>query len=459
MKRLNAKAQYKYAIVFIIGVLITNLFIVWNFDYELVYDASDYWNCGMLFGYERLDFRGWYHPFRGYLTSFIWYCIQRLSLVLPYTPAAILCLFMALLHAVAMMIQIPYIMEKLFDVKLKQTGRLMLLVCTMYFYKGILIYPLSDYLAFVCLSTNISLFLLAKNTEINWKKYVYLCFGSMAGGGGYFARPVYLANAIILIILLILITIDERKIACLIFGLSGMVLVSLPQSISNYTNYGTISPIVRTEYQGGDDLYLQQLSWGVKIQRYETNTNLDIYPEAGVRFPSERGIGLMEKEHIEEFGSYVKYIQFVLKHFVSVVLIYLKHLFNGVDMVYTNVYIKNMYINRFPIQLLNYSLIFFGVLGMIDAFKRKKWRLPDIFFAVLWFLPVLLSIPTAVETRFFMNMNIVLYCFACYNISTFNLKKLTSGRAYIAAGCWIAALAICFYLNYTTFSSIGIPLW
>lgn len=57
------------------------------------------------------------------------------------------------------------------------------------------------------------------------------------------------------------------------------------------------------------------------------------------------GVELLEQNG--EIDSYLSYIKFCIKYFADMACIYLKHIFNGLDIVYPNAYIENVYCNRF----------------------------------------------------------------------------------------------------------------
>ena len=158
------------------------------------------------------------------------------------------------------------------------------------------------------------------------------------------------------------------------------------------------------------------------------------------------------------FDSYLQYIKFAVNHIGDVILIYLKHVFNGLDMVYTNFYITELHFNRFWIQLLNYSLLFLGGIGAYAIIKKKQWKYEDLFIAIIWTMPILLVVPTAVEPRFFIGLSMPLYFFAVFKIMKTNFSDLKKVKIKTWL-CYFSFVTLCFMLNKTTFEMRGISLW
>lgn len=239
----------------------------------------------------------------------------------------------------------------------------------------------------------------------------------------------------------------------------GMLVISTPQICINQKHFNTYSPMIQTqEYYGGQSLYLNQLKWGISVQKYETN--MDVSAEnvpTGMIFADSVGTALLEKDG--EIDSYFSYILFFVRHFADMTCNYLKHIFNGLDIVYPSAYIYKVYYNRFIIQLINYTLILMGLEGVTLFIKKKHWNWLKVGVAIAYGLPILLVIPTAVETRFFLGVHLVLYLMAVTVLANANWKYMVWKNKWKKLVVYVSFLAICFLLNSQTFNCYGIPLW
>lgn len=172
-----------------------------------------------------------------------------------------------------------------------------------------------------------------------------------------------------------------------------------------------------------------------------------------MRYPENIGIKLLEEEEMEEFDSYWEYISFCFRHIADVGIIYLKHLFNGIDIVYNDIYIYKVYKNRFFVQWLNYTMIFAGINVLFQNYKQ--WNRKQIGWILCWIAPIILVIPTAVETRFFVGLLTLLYFWA---IQLFTQEKRKAFNIRIFAK-YVLFIMVCFVLNNAAFSTVGIPIW
>ena len=126
----------------------------------------------------------------------------------------------------------------------------------------------------------------------------------------------------------------------------------------------------------------------------------------------------------------------------------------GDDIDYNEIYIYKVYRNRFFIQLLNYSLIFVGITGFLHNY-RQWWNRKQAGWILCWFAPVVLAVPTAIETRFFVGLLMVIYYMAICSFLK-EKRKLFTFRLAIKYAVFILA---CFVLNNAAFSTVGIPIW
>ena len=320
-------------------------------------------------------------------------------------------------------------------------------------------YPLTDLFGLMCMCIAIYFYLMLMQDRVKKRavRVLYAIGMGMALGGAYYVRPVYLITWIAFAGIMLFEVIRTKK-WILLFGVIGIFLIAMPQVCINHKHFNTWSPMIQTQLHFGESLYLSQLEWGVSMQKYETNIDDTVEDiPAGMVFEDLTG-----KEILEEEGgidSYFSYVRFCFRHLADMACIYLKHIFNGMDIVYPMIYIKNVFCNRFVTQLINYTLIFFGIEGLLFFIKKKCWNRLIVSMAVTYCLPILLVVPTAVETRFFVGAHIVLYLFGVAALTNRDWWNKFVLYKWKKVGIYILFLGICFLLNSQTFNCYGIPLW
>ncbi len=126
------------------------------------------------------------------------------------------------------------------------------------------------------------------------------------------------------------------------------------------------------------------------------------------------------------------------------------------DITYPNLYIKNIYNFRIIIQFINYSLIFLGITGFIKNIKKSIWTLDFIGLLLIYILPVILCIPTGLETRYFLGAQVLMFIMACNAVADIDWKHevLQNKKILLKYGLF---LIICFMFNSYLFGTIGIP--
>lgn len=427
---------------------------------EYPYDAQTYWVEGpAYYGLEKFDLLNYKNPLRGYLFPLFTYVVQKLEFEGLGSKRAIFCIVTSLLYSFLFMVLIPKMVELLFKITVPVKSRVLYLIVCMIMLRGLILYPLTDLpgLLFVYIAICFYAALMQDRVKTKWAQIICAVCMGISLGGAYYVRPVYL---IVWIVLggMILINVFHAGKGVMLFSIAGMLIISMPQICINKRNFDTYSPMIQTQLEYGESLYLSQLKWGISMQKYETSIDssaVNIQPK--MIFEDSIGAALLEGQ--EEIDSYFSYIVFCVRHFADMACIYLKHIFNGLDITYPNVYIQNVYCNRFLIQLLNYTLIFVGIEGLAFFIYKKCWNTLTIEIVSAYGLPILLVIPTAVETRFFVGVHVVLYLFAAMALTNREWWCKILHCKWKKAGVWLLFLGVCFTLNSQTFNYYGIPLW
>ncbi len=189
----------------------------------------------------------------------------------------------------------------------------------------------------------------------------------------------------------------------------GMAVVMAPQAYSNHFHVGSWSPWVLTSMPDEPNLFLQQLGWGLEMQKYETNVGHS-YPLASMRFEDQRGKALFASTGLTTFTEASQYVQLCVHRPWRALGVWLRHLFNGLDIQYATPYILDVYGLSWPLALLNYGLIWSGLLAL---FVRKwprvsqTWLRPALVVLAL-LVPCLITLLTAIECRFLLPLHLLL---------------------------------------------------
>lgn len=235
----------------------------------------------------------------------------------------------------------------------------------------------------------------------------------------YNTRTIYLIPAIILVCAMLFPMLWHREYSIFlrtVIGLAiGIIIIAWPQMFLNKNYFGTISPAVQTAIGSQDNLFIAQLEWGIRYPRYETFIgDQTVFSQPSVYFESKAGEVAYTGEHI---ASILDYIKWFFCHFLQACGIYWEHFISGITLFYTQLYLTNIKVNTIAF-LLNCGIYMVALIGLIEkglAFKMGEWkRLVPCF---LMLIPVILILPGAVETRFFLPLYLLIYVFVAMKMN------------------------------------------
>lgn len=449
----------KLVVTYLIGVVFTLGLHFLCGKKEYFGDAEEYWRIGAEYGLDKFRLLNFDLSYRGYLFPLFTYVIQKLAHEGLGTGQTIFNIVTSLIYTFFFIIAFPKMINCMFKIVVPLKCRLLFLIACIIMLRGLILYPLTDLpgIILVCSAIYFFLALMQDNIKNRGVQIFYaVCIG-ISLGGAYYVRPIYFIIWILFGGIILISVFKERKWV-LLFSIVGMLIVSAPQIYINQKNFGTYSPMIQTQLFYGGSLYLNQLKWGISTQKYETNVDVSAVDiPLGMIFEDSIGATLLEETG--KIYSYPRYVIFCLRHFADMACIYLKHIFNGMDIVYPNAYIQKVYSNRFIVQFFNYSLIFAGLEGLLFFIKKKCWDRLTVGMSITYCFPILLVIPTAVETRFFVGAHLVLYLFAPMALADKEWWRKIWQCKWKKAGAYLLFLGVCFILNSQTFNCYGIPLW
>ncbi len=409
------KTLINFLIVF--GFVFT-LVLIFGKDVESIsiMDASHYYNASQSFdrgeGFSFLNYNG---GFRGYFFPFLLYLFT--SIVPIISPKIISSLLSSLVFSVVMV----YFVNKLLGCSFSLVKTLLSCSVFIYFFQDLLIYPLSDIYSFAFMLISAILVF-----ELNSKKFIMSCIFSFVSGfmfyGAYNTRSVYIFSFFILVVLFAKKIFSDKKYALFLLPFTlGLLVSAFPQMYIHFSSGLGFTPFLQTAVSGMENgLVMFQLNAGLYGQKYETFIgNSDIYYTAGVMFfdPVMQQL-LEEREQIWEINNFSEYFSIILKYPVEYVILIFKHFINLINPTYTEVYISDLRVRTYPL-VFNFIIYFIVTSDILLKLKGKKFNLKKILsdrllivYSLL--LPVVFSIPGVVETRYAMQLYILVFCYFFY---------------------------------------------
>jgi len=437
---LNHKLYYRYTIITWLAcfaiILVAEILLK---DSPWLYDAAAYWYRGdvlknTMFDLTSIDaFRGYCFPLYLGLIN----CIGRGG-----RPAWMI--INASLYATFIAFFIPNMSRDLeyskrVNIRIIISG---ILVVTLFW--GLFAYPLSDLFGLMCCCC--AIFFARKSIENQTKiRYLYAFFMGFSCYCAYNVRTIYLFSAIVVLILYVLICIKNKiKYYQIVTGFSSSVLgllsATIPQVIVNRANLGgKFNIFVQTE-----GLMLQQMSWGIKYQRYDTyicaeSDEIHYMPQMYFNDPS--GIEILREMGIEEFETWRDFFRVFYHHPVDVAIIYIKHFINYIFPCWPEVYVTNLNSQKWILGLVSLTIWFLFMLAV-----GKKCFLE--YKTMIYYIPIIIAgiliVPGAVEYRFSIPLFLFVISQLCFNVDYSKLKREVMACKINVIILYIIFVALCF---------------
>ncbi len=456
---LNINYDLRFKENYISAFLVLFIYCLSRESYPFCHDSNGYWAYGKFFEKNNQFSIAYYdNALRGYLFPLINYWIFKFGQLLQVSEVNSFRFFSSLFYAYLIIEIIPLFISEIFEKVIEFRERIIVLILFFIFWRGYVLYPLTDFIAFSSMITAAMLLLRIYKTK---RIKLRICF--LIGALVFSClnlRPSYI---IILVPFLIISTFlifsvkfqeEKRVFNCfkslvpisMIF--LGMFLVALPQIIINNVHFQSTSPFVQMEkYFNGKNLMLSKLYNGLTIQKYETYIGKE-YDSSVALLNDVTGKEIITSEKITEINSYPDYFKLVLKHPIQFFQIYLKHLFNGLDIRFSTPYVVKFhsFIETTLIQLINFTIMYLTIL--LVAYKLKKRSLFGNIYSILFLLVIVLpgfiSLPTEPEVRFYMPLSIIFISWVVAEIDNL-VKHLKFDRSVIL---YFSFLFLMMYISY-----------
>ncbi|OON70284.1 hypothetical protein [Hymenobacter sp. CRA2] len=411
----DAATVRRLALVLLLGYLL----YLFSTAYQAIYfDSNIYWELTGRFYYEtkRFNLLSFDSSIRGYLLPLLLFPLRAASYVSHIEPLT----FSRVVGAGLAALLFGWIGPSLWQAVvggqlLSWRRRLAFAGLGFLFWRDYFNFPLSDFLSLTLLLAAL-LLVLRRGPRPGWLLLAgALCMAAVN------MRPVYVGSAGLLLIAGSWLA--RRRYSWPLIGrgvaafLLGMALVGAPQLAINVRHFGQWTPLVLAWKNPAkpQSLYLSQLAWGLAVQKYETTID-PAYPDPRVMYVDPIGQRIMDQEHISyvyglrDFGHYFT----AVRHYPADMLaLYARHTFNGFDLKYATPYAPRVHGSTLPLSVLNYTVLFAAALVLLH--RRHRRLTPLQWLALLVVVgPCALSIPTAVECRFFIPVFLLLYAVVCF---------------------------------------------
>jgi hypothetical protein len=230
--------------------------------------------------------------------------------------------------------------------------------------------------------------------------------------------------------------------------LAGLALVLAPQYLMFRRHYPTESPWHLAGHIHQEELVRKHLIMGLETLKYETNVGAD-YPEVRMWYINPIGQAILQREHIAYITDESQYWQLLPRYPLQFAGLYLRRVFDGLDIQYPTLYVRQVYQATWGLALLNYCGLLLGLSRLVAAWRAggrldgRRWLV-----AAALLLPCLGSLPMAVESRFLLTLHFIISAAATLGWpATWTPARLRAapGRATLLG--LAGALLACFTLS------------
>ncbi|MBU6119737.1 hypothetical protein [Hymenobacter siberiensis] len=438
-------------LAWLVLTLLFSIYLLSSEPLPIIYDAKEYWQLAEKYRANG-DFRflAFDSVLRGYLfplllSGLVW-LLQHVALTPLDLTRAMGAVTAGLLFGVVM----PGLwraLQPMGSPPVPLGRRLMLGALGFAFWRGYFNFPLSDFPALLALAGG--LWMAVRSRSVGSGLLVGLCVAAAAN-----FRPVYAATLPLVLLLSLWPQPGAARPQWLVWfrGLAvvaGMALVMAPQVAVNQEHFGVRSPFVLTDRPGKPSLYLNQLEWGLRYQKYETSIAAD-YPIPPMVFGSREGYQLWTDSGLNRLTTYAQYGQIAQSAPLTVASIWLVHLFNGLDLQYTTPYVQRVYASTWGLAWLNYTVLFGGFCVLASRVRRRPWRsyVPIALVLAAFLGPCLATLPVAMECRFLLPIHLILYAGFAFGAQPLAFWRRSDLRQHLAGVALYATVVVsCFIVS------------
>lgn len=358
--------------------------------------------------------------------------------------------------------------ENLLHKEISAIQRIIPSVCVILFWRGLVLYPLTDLMAIGLEITALYLLHELKRSyslEGKMSDRIILILLSIVAGAllyaAYNTRPIY-QYCIYLVIVLVFVEKKEKirenivKNIIIIVGIIvGISLVAVPQVKINQKNLNISSwkvPLQLNTMYGDTGVLLYQ---GLELARYETNVMEDVESPSMYSYDSTATAILHQMPAERTVGNYMK---IWIKYPLECIGIYWGHLINALDVRYSDIYISDVSETNYFCTIASLALLFIVMLltkQRIDdrSICYTKIRDKGIWLFV-WLVPSMLALLNDIEPRYVIGIWIMVYSIIAFAGDYQRLIKDLKKHPIVSAGLFLILVAMCFQVWDTTYANM-----
>lgn len=354
------------------------------------------------------------YAIRGYLFPQILGLFVAMGSAIGIGPIDSFRVFSSIAYAAFLTLLVPALSARLSGGKLSLVRRLCPFILVAAVFPGLMLYPLSDLpaVAFMWLSIYCMLGC-RKQAAGPTRAFALALLAGLGAGAAYNTRTIYLLPVLVAATLALRQLNGRRH--CVLYAVLGFAAVCAPQVIINKQTHGVASPDPTIGY-GKTSLFahqtsllVEQLNWGIPLQKYETS----IAPEdtsPSIHFFDPAGMKLLDRICKDgPIESVTGYLRAVSRYPLEFMGIYGRHFINGLDVRDGRAYVTRSSATK---TLASFGCITLWMVLMLAirsgaAIPAQPDRpvLPwDWMWPAVLALPTLAIIPGAMETRFMLPL-------------------------------------------------------
>jgi hypothetical protein len=428
------KQAHIYSRAFLAVLVIFTCYLLATPYKFLPYDAGEYWSLAESFvvkgEFSLLYFKD---PLRGYLFPLLLLPLVKISYLFELDPLPLNQVSGAIQAALFFAVAVPLLVRSAFPSVKITFARILVFSCLGFlFWRDYFSFPLTDFPALLALTASM-VFLLKQPGAGS-----FLLSGLFFGAACNF-RPLYIVSLPLLVFILVLKNNRNYGYRNLMYALTfllGILFIGLPQFLLNSKHRNIPSPLVQAQLPDEKkSLYLWQIGWGIFVQKYETT--IDPTCSSGrIIYADPVGENIIAQENlfkITDYGdlnlpafqlkntatskdleSFTQYVALVIKYPFQFSGIYLRHLFNGLDVGHATPYIKSVAAYNPFLTFLNFSVWFLALLVTVKKYRKVSKLQVLVLLALI--TPCLVVIPTAVECRYLLSLHIIAYALVAFGL-------------------------------------------
>jgi hypothetical protein len=444
------------------GVYAAHLFLSgYNSFY---YDSDGYWRLGHSFVRNgHFSLLNYDNSGRGYSLPLVNHVLQVIASDVGAGSVTIVKLFGSLLAATLGVIVLPLLARRLFPGASIGLGRVLALNALLFlFWRDHFGFPLSDFPSLLLASIGVLGLLRATAPG-------YLVAG-IGIGLATNMRPAYQPALLAALAVAVLVPyrpwVWRRRGVAAGLVVAGALVAGLPQVLINHHQPGgSLSPFVPT----AKFTLLRQFSDGMLAQKYDTYVGSPTgYPRPEAFYLDPATTHVLQEEHISttatyigqfaEITSYGQYARLIVHHPVAMVTSYVRHLFNGLDVRYPTPYLRDLRSTSIFLSLLQYTLMFLAIARLVVPEARRELGRVRWAGVVVLVSACLTVITGAVEVRYLLPLQVLIYTLVCFSPATWaSLLSGSLNRRVGLAASYVAFVLVCLTLSSATLAQLQHP--